>query len=228
MLDAKISEIFFSIQGEGKYVGRPQIFIRFFGCRLGCRMCDTPQGRKAFYGFKMYSPKQLLKKVSRFKKAHSVSITGGEPLEQKDFLKEFLPLLRRKNMKIYLETNGILFQELKEVIRFVDIVAMDIKIPSTTGQKSFWKEHEQFLRVARAKDVFVKVVVGPKTRLSEIVRAAKLASGVNRDIVFILQPQYSKGNPEILQRCLAAQRQVAGFLSDVRLVPQMHKFLRVR
>ncbi|HOD12974.1 MAG TPA: 7-carboxy-7-deazaguanine synthase QueE [Candidatus Omnitrophota bacterium] len=228
MITARISEVFSSIQGEGKYVGRRQVFIRFFGCQLGCRVCDTPQGREDSYGFRTYSRTQLLKEVSRFSKVSGVSLTGGEPLEQAGFLKIFLPLLRRKKMPIYLETNGILVQELKDVIHLVDIIAMDIKLPSVTGQGSFWKEHERFLRVAKAKDVFVKIVVGLATPLSEIARAAKLASCINRDIVFILQPQHDELGAKLLQHCFAAQEKALRSLSDARVVAQMHKLLKVR
>ncbi len=228
MITAKISEVFSSIQGEGKYVGRRQIFIRFFGCQLGCRVCDTPQGREDSYGFQTYSCAQLFKEVSRFSKAAGVSLTGGEPLEQSGFLKSFLPLLKQKKIPIYLETNGILVQELKDVIHLVDIIAMDIKLPSVTRQGPFWKEHERFLSVAKAKDVFVKVVVGLETPLSEIARAAKLASCINRDIVFILQPQHDELGRKLLQHCFTAQEKALRFLSDVRVVAQMHKLLKVR
>ncbi|MDD5613833.1 MAG: 7-carboxy-7-deazaguanine synthase QueE, partial [Candidatus Omnitrophica bacterium] len=78
-LKAKISEIFYSVQGEGIYVGYPQIFIRFWGCNLkNCRYCDT----QSKY-FKEYGIQDLKIEIELIKKdCHSLSITGGEPLLQ--------------------------------------------------------------------------------------------------------------------------------------------------
>ena len=101
MAEAKINEIFDSIQGEGLYIGCRQVFVRFCGCNLLCDYCDTD-----FQGGEVYSAQELAKKVSDFplKAVHSVSLTGGEPLLQYEFLKEFLPLV---DAKIYLETSLI-------------------------------------------------------------------------------------------------------------------------
>ena len=86
MSEAKISEIFVSYQGEGPYLGVKQLFIRFYGCSFGCAYCDTKLLR---YG--TFTKEDLLGKIAEYREPyHSVSITGGEPLEQSDFLKEFL------------------------------------------------------------------------------------------------------------------------------------------
>ncbi|MCX5680766.1 MAG: 7-carboxy-7-deazaguanine synthase QueE [Candidatus Omnitrophica bacterium] len=136
-MNAKISEIFKSIQGEGKYLGVSQVFVRFFGCSLNCKICDTPYAKGNSAEYEEYTSGKLLSEIRRLSQGiHSVSLSGGEPLEQKDFLKSFLPLLKKQGMKTYLETNGVLFENLKEVIKHVDIVAMDMKLPSATGQKA--------------------------------------------------------------------------------------------
>ena len=121
MLKAKILEVFQSIQGEGKYVGVPQVFVRFFECNMHCVWCDTPysigDSAKTTGKYKEYSLSELLAQVKSFgRDYHSVSITGGEPLLQTKFLKSFLPALRKNRLKIYLDTNGTLPRELKEVI----------------------------------------------------------------------------------------------------------------
>lgn len=228
-MKAKISEVFKSIQGEGKYIGVSQVFVRFFGCSLNCVICDTPQAKEPTGEFEEYTSQELLKEVRKLSNdVHSVSLSGGEPLEQKDFLKYFLPLLKKQGMKTYLETNGILPENLKEVIRDTDIVAMDIKLPSVTGQPAFWEEHEKFLKIARTKDVFVKTIITLDTDFKDVETAAKLASKVNRGIVFILQPNYFEISPELLLGCQKAQAIALKFLDDVRVIPQVHKYLGIR
>ncbi len=226
---AKVSEIFKSIQGEGKYLGVSQVFVRFFGCSLNCNICDTPQAKSPGGEFEEYTAAELLSEVRPLLSGiHSVSLSGGEPLEQIDFLKSFLPLLKKGKVKTYLETNGVLFENLKEVIRYIDIVAMDIKLPSSTGQKAFWSEHEKFLKIASTKDAFVKTVITLDTDFKEVERAVKLATKVNRGIVFILQPNSFELSRELLLGCQKAQAIALKFLDDVRVIAQMHKILGIR
>ncbi len=227
-LKAKIVEVFCSIQGEGKYVGIKQVFVRFYGCSLQCCWCDTPQGHQGDV-FKEYTLKELVDNVNSIKKGtHSISLTGGEPLEQKNFLKDFLPIIKTPEQKIYLETNGILDEALREVLEYVDIVAMDMKLPSATRQRPYWKEHESFLRIAGHKDVFIKVVVARQTSAEEVVAAAKLASRINRGIVLVLQPNFFDLEHDILATCLKMQDLCSDFLHDVRVVPQLHKLIGVK
>src|SRR5580704_6250260 len=95
---AKILEIFHSIQGEGKYVGVPQVFVRLFECNMHCVWCDTPasigDGKREY---KDLSLDAVLAQVNAiYDNAHSVSITGGEPLLQDEFLKDFCRALHKE------------------------------------------------------------------------------------------------------------------------------------
>src|SRR5438552_2066329 len=112
-LRAKISEVFQSIQGEGKYAGLPQVFIRFFECHMHCSWCDTPDSiGDAKREFRELNARELIKEVKPLiQGCHSVSLTGGEPLLQADFLQEFIPHLRKLDAGIYLETSGVLSNE---------------------------------------------------------------------------------------------------------------------
>jgi len=229
-MTAKILEIFHSIQGEGKYVGVPQVFVRFFECNMHCTWCDTP----ASIGDGKREYKELNLKDTCFQvnalygNAHSVSITGGEPLLQKDFLKSFCPSLRREGKKIYLDSNGTLPDALKEIIKDIDIIAMDIKLPSSTKQKAFWAEHIEFLKIAARKEVFVKVVISLDTHKEDIIKAAKLVAGVDPEILFILQPNYLEMKKGIIEECLGHQKSCAKILKDARILPQVHKFMKLR
>ncbi|MCM8779797.1 MAG: 7-carboxy-7-deazaguanine synthase QueE, partial [Candidatus Omnitrophica bacterium] len=169
-MQARIAEIFKSIQGEGIYHGVEQVFVRFFGCNLKCNFCDTP-----LTNYEELENQELLNRISAFGNGyHSISLTGGEPLLQTDFLKELLPFIKSEGIKSYLETNGILYRQLSQIINNIDIVAMDFKLPSSTGMTCFWQEHENFLRIALKKEVFVKIVVLNSTTQKEIGKSISL------------------------------------------------------
>ncbi|HOW35211.1 MAG TPA: 7-carboxy-7-deazaguanine synthase QueE [Candidatus Omnitrophota bacterium] len=229
-MKAKISEIFQSVQGEGKYAGVRQVFVRFYGCNLACDWCDTLQSRGDKKGrFSEYSARELFLRVKRlYKNCHSVSLTGGEPLVQTEFLKEFLPLLKKAGIKVYLDTNGFFYRELKSIIKSIDIVAMDIKLPTSAKCRPFWREHAQFLRVASRRDVFIKAVIARDTAKKDMIQAARLVSREDRKLEFILQPNYFQMNGRMLEKCIAFQKDCLKYLNNVRILPQMHKLMNLR
>lgn len=222
-MKARIAEIFESIQGEGLYVGERQIFVRFFGCNLYCKFCDTrPKG------FAEYEPQGLLDKIKSFgSEFHSVSFTGGEPLLQKDFLKESLSAARSLGHRNYLETNGTLPGELECVIGHVDIVAMDFKLPSSSDMGNLWGLHRRFLKVASQKEVFIKAVVCQSTAEGDIEEAVDLIKEINKDAVLVLQPnsdELALLTQKLEQfRALARSRGVG-----CRIIPQVHKIMGVK
>lgn len=224
-MKARIAEVFTSIQGEGIYLGEKQIFIRFYGCNLNdCRFCDTQLD-----SFKEYESDDLFQYLKSYPNDfHSISLTGGEPLVQKNFLKEFLPLLKQKGFKTYLETNATLPQALKDIIDYIDIIAMDFKFSSSTGLRDFWREHEAFLRIAAQREVFVKTVICNSTDLADLNKAVQLLSNFNQDIPFILQPNSFEIDRLLMDKVEQYQRFSLGFLSDVRVIPQMHRLVGVK
>lgn len=229
-MKARISEIFHSLQGEGKYTGVPQVFVRFFSCNLRCRWCDTPQALDGpLARFQEYSAGEVLSGVEGLWKedCHSVSVTGGEPLVQAGFLKELLPALQARGQKTYLETNGVLVQELFQVIDHVDIVSMDFKLPSSAGTRSFWQEHEAFLKVSLRKEVFVKAVVCRRTILKDIVTAVELLARLDPRVLLVLQPNAFEGDGA-LEQCLEYRDYGRTYLPHVEVMPQMHKVWEVR
>ncbi len=217
-LKAKISEVFYSIQGEGIYLGYPQIFIRFWGCNLdSCSYCDTNPAQ-----FKEYSIdglKQALKKLKT--DCHSISITGGEPLLQVDFIKQFLRSLYGAN-RIYLETNGILYHSLKKIIKDIDIIAMDMKLPSATGLEPFWDEHRKFLLMAWEKEVFVKLVITEETTLEDFRAALEIILSVDTSIPLVIQPHFEDSSPKLTDKLLKFQKEAFKSLAHVRVIPQLH------
>ena len=245
--EAQIAEVFSSIQGEGLYVGERQIFVRFAGCNLRCQYCDTPEaldipkqfkvektpGKKDFASYNNpASLDQLLSFVDEFNKNkrlnHSVCLTGGEPLLQVDFLKSFIPGFRKRGLKSYLETNGVLPEHLGEIIDIVDIISFVIKIPSATGLSSYLSDHRKALKIASAKEVFAKIVFTRETKAKEIDEACDMISEINPDIPLVLQPvtpfgpvkHRPKGDMIMAFHAVAKRK-----LKNVRVIPQVHKIM---
>lgn len=217
---ALIKEIFQSIQGEGLYTGVNQLFIRFSRCNLNCSYCDTDFKTN----LKEYTPQELAEITAEYKNIHSVSLTGGEPLMETDFLKEFLPLCTHK---IYLETNGVLYENLKQLLNFIDIISMDIKLPSCTKNRDLFYEHEEFIKAAEGKELFAKIVFGSGILESEIKKCAEL--GRKYSIPLVLQPEMKGNKPEPDFEFI--RKIFYNFIElypDVRLIGQNHKFLNLR
>lgn len=225
MSKARIIEMFTSIQGEGLYVGERQLFIRFHGCNISCRFCDEKKRKKD--EFSEYEASELIKEVVISGK-RNISLTGGEPLLQADFLREVLPDLKKEGRRIYLETNGILTAGLLKILEYVDIISMDLKLPSSTGLKPYWDEHSIFLKEAAKKEVFVKSVVTPQTILSDISTAASIVKKVDENITFILQPASRNGGLERIDLLPTFFESAREKLPNVRIIPQIHKFLGVK
>jgi len=228
---ADLIEIFSSMQGEGLFLGAKQIFVRFAGCNLTCSFCDTP--KKAV--IKEMSAEEILKKIKDLEREkgehHSVSLTGGEPLLYADFLKDFLPKLKRAGFKIYLETNGTLPEELAKIIKYVDAIAMDFKLPSSAAVPALWEEHAKFLQIARKKNVFVKTVVTDDTSKDDILKAIGLIKKVDRSILLVLQPVTTKqgGISRTGADRISGYLRLAGRdLENVRVIPQMHKVMGIK
>ncbi len=219
---ASIKEIFSSIQGEGIYLGYRQIFIRFAGCNLNCGFCDEKIKPAKFN----LSTTSLLNKIKSLEKRsgphHSVSLTGGEPLLQAEFLHEFLPMARNSGFTLYLETNGTLVKNLKKLIEYFDIIAMDIKLPSSTGERACWKKHEEFLHAAKSKNLLIKVVICGNTSKSDFIKAVNIVKRTGRSIPFIIQPGPGAKNVSTLHNTALKE------LTDVRVIPQIHKIMGVK
>ena len=215
----KIKEIFTSVQGEGPYIGQKHIFVRFCKCNLNCDFCDTNFNPK---DAKTYNIDELFEEINKID-CDTISFTGGEPLMDTAFLKEFLKSYKvGLNKKIYLETNGILFEELNEIIDFVDIISMDIKLESATGQKNRFIINERFLEISTKKEVFLKVVFDKNIIQEEIDFCTKLAKKYGK--LLILQPKMPLDDDINLEEIYD---KFYKNYNKIRLIPQVHKFLNL-
>jgi 7-carboxy-7-deazaguanine synthase len=119
----RITEIFYSLQGETSFVGLPTVFVRLTGCPLRCQYCDTAY---AFKGGQMQSLEQIEAEIAQYNPSY-ITVTGGEPLAQKECL-TLLTRLCDKGYTVSLETSGAL-SVAKVDPRVVKIV--DIKTPAS-------------------------------------------------------------------------------------------------
>ena len=134
-MSLRITEIFFSIQGETSKIGLPTVFIRLTGCPLRCQYCDTSY---AFYGGEVMLFEDIIHRVTKFN-CKDVCVTGGEPLAQANS-KKLLKDLADLDFQVSLETGGSI--SLKEVDERVKII-MDIKTPdSGEATKNRWENLE--------------------------------------------------------------------------------------
>lgn len=119
----RVTEIFYSLQGETKTVGLPTVFVRLTGCPLRCQYCDTTY---AFQGGTWYTLEQVLNEVKKYPVQY-VTVTGGEPLAQKACL-GLLKQLCDEHYEVSLETSGAL--DISKVDPRV-VKVMDIKTPGS-------------------------------------------------------------------------------------------------
>jgi 7-carboxy-7-deazaguanine synthase len=119
----RITEIFHSLQGEARTVGRPTVFVRLTGCPLRCGYCDTAY---AFSGGVLYQQDEVLREVASYAPRY-VTVTGGEPLAQPSCL-PLLTALCDAGYEVSLETSGAL--DIAGVDRRV-IKVMDLKTPGS-------------------------------------------------------------------------------------------------
>tara|TARA_B100001758_G_scaffold119579_1_gene102731 strand:+ start:80 stop:721 length:642 start_codon:yes stop_codon:yes gene_type:complete len=133
-----VNEIFYSIQGESLSSGLPTIFIRLTGCPLRCQYCDTSY---AFTEGKKKSFEKIIEEIKKYK-CMNVTITGGEPLSQKN-TKDFINLLISDSYNVSVETsNAVSIKNINDAA----IIVLDIKTPDSNESDKNLIENYKFLK----------------------------------------------------------------------------------
>jgi len=204
----RITEIFYSLQGEGLLAGVPTVFVRTTGCHLRCSWCDTAY---SFYGGEELSVDEILDEV-RQHPTDNVCFTGGEPLIQ-DEAPELVETLLDEDCEVVIETSGSLdlsaYREMqpRENLR----LSVDVKLPSSEmtdenelGELEHLQPHDQ-----------VKFVVASQ---EDYDYAKSVIDKVSTQAPIVVQPVWGKN-----ETWLAEQILEDGL--DVRFSMQMHKLL---
>ncbi|MCK4236809.1 MAG: 7-carboxy-7-deazaguanine synthase QueE [Candidatus Krumholzibacteria bacterium] len=237
------AEVFRSIQGEGPYVGVLQVFLRTSGCGLSCRYCDTAFARKRLPECTLKGPETsrkienpvavdtLVSFVTSLVEAspgvHSLSITGGEPLEQPGFLACFIHRSHHLNLPVYLETNGLAEAAVRDIAPLVDIVSLDIKLPSLCGRGDLFATYERVLPLFSANELFCKVVVAEGFEPREFMEAVRLVMRFDYRTPFIIQPARQVGacRPVESDKLLECYFDASQHLESVRVIPQCNHLI---
>ena len=207
----KISEIFYSFQGESSLMGVPTLFIRLHGCNLSCRICDTKYSTKGKH--KVVGLSEITIMATGLRSPY-VCITGGEPLLQTRSLNTLVKKLLKLKKIISIETNGSL--PIKTISKDVKRV-IDVKTPSTGFGSSFNKDNLKYL----TPNDEIKFVISDKRDFDFAEKFVK-ASSLNKTACKILMsPNLSKkGLTNKLVTWILKSRQNYVFQ------PQLHKLVK--
>lgn len=202
----KIHEIFHSLQGESTRVGLPTVFVRLTGCPLRCGYCDTEY---AFQGGQNMTQEEIIERVGSYG-AKYVTVTGGEPLAQK----ECIPLLQRlcdAGFSVSLETGGAL--DTSQVDPRVSVI-LDIKTPGSGEEpKNRWSN----LDYLKPTDEVKFVLCGREDYewAKQVLETRRIAD----KCTVLFSPVYSRLNPTELAEWILQDR------LPVRMQVQLHKIL---
>lgn len=209
-----IDEIFLSIQGEASETGYPCIFIRTFGCPIGCVYCDQPQDAQ---NKKRRSIGTVIDAITKFKGVKRVCITGGEPLIYSDIY----PIIYELNdmgYKVSVETSGCVPIELSTYRRTFKYV-MDIKTPSSkVAHKNIY---DNLLHLQKNDEV--KFVVADREDydfMKNTLRKYPTMASI------LVSPMFDKDNKAVIGKDLVKWILEDGL--DVRVQLQLHKILDVQ
>ncbi|MGD0786079.1 MAG: 7-carboxy-7-deazaguanine synthase QueE [Sedimentisphaerales bacterium] len=209
--EIKISEIFYSIQGEGLLAGRPAVFIRLAGCPLRCKFCDTSYALDSSAGKKM-TIAEIKKQVKKYKPEYIV-ITGGEPIISPN-LSQLCKAL--KNYHITIETSGIKFLPgLK-----CDLMSISPKLSNAYRAKADKKRYlkiDQLKKLIKEYDYQLKFVVEKEKDIAEVKQIIREMKTVDRSKILLMPQaknlsQYLNRSPLVARLC-----KETGFTFSLRL-----------
>jgi 7-carboxy-7-deazaguanine synthase len=236
---ARVSEIFTSIEGEGIFVGKKTLFIRFSGCYLKCRWCDTKYALPLDSGtdYQIDEIKDLIiKELRPF--TYKVNFTGGEPLLQTEAVIELADFVKKQtNVKTYMESSCFDSELFSKVLPYIDICKIEFKTDDSKVVED--EEYDNLisneikcleLAVESNKATYIKIVVTNSTNLESF---KNLVYNISKKIKpsdilgFIIQPSFGIDQPTV-NKLLDTYDIVQPMFPEVRIIPQLHKEIGAR
>ena len=206
-----VVEKFTSINGEGTRAGELAVFVRFKGCNLRCSYCDTMWANEADCSYEEETPEEITNYVLATG-IRNVTLTGGEPLLQKD-IRKLIYLLLQAGLRVEIETNGAV--RLSEFCEERPIFTMDYKLPSSGCEEHMIAENMELLEINDT----VKFVCGSQEDLVKALEVIQTYDLTSRCLVYF-SPVFGSIEPvQMVEFMLEHQ------LNDVRLQIQMHKVI---
>ena len=231
---ARVSEIFTSIEGEGIFVGKKTLFIRFSGCYLKCRWCDTKYALPLDSGtdYQIDEIKDLIiKELQPF--TYKVNFTGGEPLLQTEAVIELADFVKKQtNVKTYMESSCFDSELFSKVLTYIDICKVEFKTDDSKVVED--EEYDNLilneikcleLAVESNKATYIKIVVTNSTNLESFKNLVYNISEKIKpsDILgLIIQPSFGIDQPTV-NKLLDTYDIVQPMFPEVRIIPQLHK-----
>ena len=236
---ARVSEIFTSIEGEGLFVGKKTLFIRFSGCHLKCRWCDTKYALPLDSGteYQMDEIEDLIiRELQPF--TYKVNFTGGEPLLQTDAVIKLADFIKKQtNLKTYIESSCFDSELFSKVLPYIDICKIefktdDSKVVENEVYDSLLLNEIKCLELAveSNKTTYIKIVVTNSTNLESF---KNLVYNISKKIKpsdilgFIIQPSHGVDQPTV-NKLLDTYDIVQPMFPEVRIIPQLHKEIGAR
>jgi len=234
-LKVRLYEIFTSIEGEGLLYGTKTLFVRLAGCPFKCFYCDTKDAIPMNSGqeYTLGEAKKMIEK-SLAKNTYKVNFTGGDPLAQSEAVAELAKFVQIKKIPTYLESSCYDSTRFAQVLPSIDFIKIEFKTADSefVDSKHYSKLLENELEclklaVESRKVTYIKVVVSAKTELDPFKKLLEKIFGiVSKSSLagFIIQPSYGIAEPS-LEQLLNFYDLVHAYYKEVRIVPQLHKFI---
>jgi len=211
----RVAEKFISINGEGTRAGELAVFVRFTGCNLRCSYCDTMWANEPGCPYEEMSPGQICDYV-RSTEIKNVTLTGGEPLLQKDMDKLIGLLIKDCRVRVEIETNGAV--DLQPFTRLPEgrpVFTMDYKLPSSGYEDRMITEN---FSVLEAEDT-VKFVSGSRADLERAGEIIEKYGLLDRCHVYF-SPVFGRIEPTEIVDFMLNKR-----MNKARIQIQMHKVI---
>jgi len=234
-LKVRLFEIFTSVEGEGILFGTKTLFVRLAGCPFTCFYCDTKESLPLNSGteYTIEEASQLID-TNLKNQTYKVNFTGGDPLIQHQAVALLAKHIQDKKIPTYLESSCFDIDRFNHVLPFIDIVKIEFKTKDSDFVDS--KHYEKLIghtlnclksSIQTKKITYIKIVVSSKTKIDEFKELInQIFKIVSKDDIdgFIIQPTYGISEPS-LELLLNLYDVVYPHYIDVKVVPQLHKFI---
>lgn len=234
-MKVRLFEIFTSVEGEGILYGTKTLFVRLAGCPFTCFYCDTKESLPLDSGTE-YDLNEACKLIDSNLKnqTYKVNFTGGDPLVQYQAVAELAKHVQSKKIPTYLESSCFDSKKFDYILPFIDIVKIEFKTKDSEFVDS--KHYEKLIAntmdclkssVSSKKITYIKIVVSSKTNLNDFNNlVTSIFNSISKNQIdgFVIQPTYGIAEPT-LDLLLKMYDIVYPFYNEVKVVPQLHKFI---
>ena len=234
-MKVRLFEIFTSVEGEGILYGTKTLFVRLAGCPFTCFYCDTKESLPLDSGTE-YTIEEANKLIDSNLKSqtYKVNFTGGDPLIQHKAVALLAKHIQNKKIPTYLESSCFDIDRFNHVLPFFNIIKIEFKTKDSdfVDSKHYEKLIDHTMKCLKSsieakKITYIKIVVSSKTKLEDFKESVnQIFNIVSKDDIdgFIIQPTYGVSEPS-LDLLLDLYDIVYPYYIDVKVVPQLHKFI---